>query len=150
MLVLYVDGDSCPVKDEIITVAQRHKMEVYIVSNSYLRPINSKLVKMILVAEGADVADDWIADHAVDKDIVITADILLAQRCLNNNASVINHTGKPFTNDNIGSAVAGRDLSAHLREIGVISGGNPTFQKKDRSKFLQALEETIQKIKRTI
>ncbi len=148
MLDIYVDADACPVKEEVIRVANRHKLEVFMVSNSYLRPINRSNIHLILVESGADVADDWIADRAKDGDIAITADILLAQRCLNNNADVINHNGKIFNEDNIGNAVAGRSLNAHLREVGEISSNNKAFTKQNRSDFLQSLENTIQKLKR--
>jgi len=149
MLDIYVDGDACPVKDEVVRVAERHGLNVYIVSNSWLRPINNPKIKMILVEAGPDVADDWIAERAKDGDIVITADILLADRCLKSDARVLAPTGKPFTQDNIGNAVAGRSLSAHLRELGEVSGNNPSFSKKDRSRFLQTLEENIQAVKRS-
>ncbi len=145
---IYVDGDACPVKEEVLRVAERHRLEVYMVSNSGLRPVNNPKVHMIKVDAGADVADDWIAERAGDGDIAITADILLADRCLKNKANVINPSGKPFTDDNIGSAVAGRSLSAYLRETGEMSGNNPSFTKQDRSRFLQALEQAIQAIKR--
>lgn len=148
MLDIYVDADACPVKEEVLRVAQRHGLEVYMVSNAYLRPINNPKVHMILVDAGPDVADDWIAERAGQGDIAITADILLADRCLKNGARAIGPTGKPFTDDNIGSKIAGRSLSAHLREIGEISGGNPSFAPKDRSRFLQSLEEAIQSVKR--
>lgn len=147
MLNIYVDGDACPVKEEVLRVALRHELEVYMVSNSYLRPINNRKVHIILVSAGADVADDWIAERAGAGDIVITADILLADRCLKNTSDVIGPTGKPFTADNIGNAIAGRGINAHLREMGVESI-NPPFSKKDRSRFLQTMEESIQKIKR--
>lgn len=148
MLDIYVDADACPVKEEVMRVANRHKLEVFMVSNSYLRPINRSNVHIILVESGADVADDWIAERAKDGDIAITADILLAQRCLQNNAEAINPNGKIFNDDNIGNAVAGRSLNAHLRETGEITSFNKAFTKKNRSDFLQSLENTIQTIKR--
>jgi len=148
MLDIYVDGDACPVKEEVLHVARRHGLEVYLVSNGYLRPINNRKVHIILVESGPDVADDWIAERIGDGDIAITADILLAQRCLKNSASAVGPTGKLFTEENIGNVVASRALNAHLREIGEISGGNSGFTKQDRSRFLQALEEVIQNIKR--
>ena len=148
MLDIYVDGDACPVKEEVVRVAERHNLEVYMVSNSGLRPVRNKKIHMIKVDAGADVADDWIAERASDGDIAITADILLADRCIKNEATVLSPAGKPFTDDNIGNAVAGRNLSAHLRETGEISGHNPSFSKQDRSRFLQALENAIQSIKR--
>lgn len=147
MLDIYIDADACPVKAEVLSVAERHELEVYIVSNSGLRPINNRKVHMVQVAAGADVADDWIAEHVTSGDIAITADILLADRCLKRGAEVLSPTGKPFTNENIGGAVAGRSVSAHLRELGEASH-NPSFSKQDRSRFLQTLENTIQTIKR--
>ena len=148
MLDIYVDADACPVKEEVMRVANRHKLEVFMVSNSYLRPINRSNVHIILVEQGADVADDWIAERAKEGDIAITADILLAQRCLQNNAEAINPNGKIFNDDNIGNAVAGRSLNAHLRETGEITSLNKAFTKKNRSDFLQSLENTIHTIKR--
>ena len=148
MLDIYVDADACPVKEEVLRVAERHGLEVYFVSNGYLRPINNRKVHIILVESGPDVADNWIAERIGDGDIAITSDILLAQRCLNNNASAVGPNGKLFTEENIGNVVAGRALNAHLRELGEISGGNASFSKQDRSRFLQALEEVIQHIKR--
>jgi len=148
MLDIYVDADACPVKEEVMRVANRHKLEVFMVSNSYLRPINRSNIHIILVEAGADVADDWIAERAKEGDIAITADILLAQRCLENKADAINPNGKVFNNDNIGNAVAGRSLNAHLRETGEITSFNKPFTKQNRSDFLQSLENTIQTIKR--
>lgn len=147
MLKIYVDADACPVKAEVLRVAERHGLEVYMVSNGGLRPVNDPNVHMVQVPSGADVADDWIVEHIEEKDIVITADILLADRCVKREASVVSPSGKPFTEDNIGNAVAGRSLSAHLRELGE-QGYNPGFTKQDRSRFLQVLEEVIQTTKR--
>jgi uncharacterized protein YaiI (UPF0178 family) len=148
VLTIYVDGDSCPVKEEVIRVAQRHGLEVYMVSNGGLRPSNNPRIHVIVVESGPDVADNWIAERAGDGDITITADILLADRCIKNNVSVINPNGQPFTEDNIGSAIAGRELNAYLREIGAISGHNASFTRQNRSLFLQSLEQAIQDIKR--
>lgn len=147
MLTIYIDADACPVKDEAIKVASRHALDIYMVSNSYLRPINHKKIHMILVNEGADAADDWIVDKTSDNDIVITSDILLAQRCIDKKSKVIKPNGKQFTDDNIGNAVANRSISAHLRELG-IETKNTAFSKQKRSQFLQTLEEVISKIKR--
>jgi uncharacterized protein YaiI (UPF0178 family) len=147
MLDIYVDGDACPVKEEVMRVARRHDLEVYMVSNACLRPVNNRKIHMILVEAGADIADDWIAERCADGDIVITADILLADRCIKNGSDVISPAGKPFTENNIGNAVAGRSMSAHLREMGIESS-NPPFSKQDRSRFLQSMEESIQKVKR--
>ena len=147
MLTLYIDGDACPVKAEALKVADRHKLEVFIVSNGGLRPINNPRVHMILVDAGADAADDWIAERAELGDIVVTADILLADRCIKNSAQVLKPNGKIFSDDNIGDTIAGRSVSAHLRELGG-STHNPTFSKQDRSQFLQTLDTVIQAIKR--
>jgi uncharacterized protein YaiI (UPF0178 family) len=147
MLTLYIDGDACPVKAETIKVAHRHGLEVYIVSNAGMRPIRHPKIHMILVESGADIADDWIAERASKGDICITADILLADRCLKNGAAALNPTGHAFTPNNIGNAIAGRSISAHLRELGEATHNAP-FSKQDRSRFLQNLEQTIQSIKR--
>jgi uncharacterized protein YaiI (UPF0178 family) len=147
---IYVDADACPVKDEIVRVAERHAMTVYMVSNSGMRPINPLLVKNIMVAEGPDAADDWIAERCGAGDVVVTADIPLASRCVANRAHVIGPTGKPFTPDNMGAVLATRDLMAHLRETGEVTGGGRPFAKQDRSRFLQALETAIQAAKRAV
>ncbi len=147
-IAIYVDADACPVKEEILRVAMRHQLEVFLVSNSWLNmPVNAKTHK-ILVEAGPDIADNWIEEHINANDIAITADILLAARCLKKGAKVIGTTGRAFNDDNIGVAKAMRDLSAHLRETGEANSYNPSFSKKDRSCFLQTLEETIQSIKR--
>lgn len=148
MLEIFVDGDACPVKDEVLKVAERHNMRVHMVSNSWLRTGAHPLVNLVVVAQGPDVADDWIVEHVGDGDIVVTADILLADRCLKNQARVIGPTGKLFNEDSIGMAVAMRDLNAHLRDSGEIRGGGPTFSKQDRSRFLGTLENEIQAQKR--
>ena len=148
MLDLYIDADACPVKEEALRVAMRHKLQVYMVSNSWINMPVSINVQKILVESGADIADDWIAERIKSGDIAITADILLADRCLKSGASVVGTTGREFNDDNIGAAKAKRDLSAHLRETGESSTYNPTFSKQDRSRFLQTLEKVIQDIKR--
>jgi uncharacterized protein YaiI (UPF0178 family) len=145
---IYVDGDACPVKAEVVRVAERHNTMVYIVSNAYMRLPDSPLVSRIVVDDGFDAADNWIADRAVRDDLVITADIPLAHRCVQQGASVIGPTGRPFDTQNIGNALAMRDLKSVLRESGEIRDHNPSFSKKDRSQFLQQLELTIQEIKR--
>ena len=147
MLNIYVDADSCPVKDEVLRIASRHGLEIYMVSNSWMLQVMGPKVHKVLVQAGADEADNWIAEHIEKNDIAVTADILLAQRCLKNRAYVVGPQGKNFTEDNIGMAVAMRGLNTHLREAGEISGYNHSFTKQDRSRFLQALEATIQKIK---
>ena len=148
MLEIFVDGDACPVKDEVERVAGRHGLTVHIVSNGGLRPSRHPLVKQVTVAASADAADDWIAEHAGEGDIVVTADIPLASRCLKKDVRVLGSTGKPFTEDGIGMALGMRELKRHLRE----STGNQTynagFTPKDRSRFLGALENEIQSLRR--
>ena len=148
MLIIYVDADACPVKEEVLRVATRHNLQVYLVSNGWLNMRVGANVQKILVESGADVADDWIAGRIGAGDIVITADILLADRCLKQGAHALGTTGKEFNDDGIGMAKAMRELSAHLRETGDIQGGNPAFSKQDRSRFLQTLETMVQRIKR--
>ena len=145
---IYVDADACPVKDEVLRVADRHDLPVHMVANSWMRLDDHPLINRVIVPEGPDAADDWIAERAGEKDIVITADIPLASRALTNGAAAIGPNGKPFTRDNIGMALAMRDLNSELRDTGVIRGGGPTFSKQDRSRFLNALENTVQAIKR--
>lgn len=146
---VYVDADACPVKDEVLKVASRHKWPIHMVSNSWMRLPETPLIHRIVVPEGPDAADDWIAEHAGDGDIVITNDIPLASRCLVLGAQALRPTGRAFTENNIGMGLAMRDLSAHLRETGEISGGPTIFTKKDRSQFLSAMENAIQAICRT-
>jgi uncharacterized protein YaiI (UPF0178 family) len=149
MLEIFVDGDACPVKQEVETVATRHALTVHIVSNGGLRPSRNPLVKSVTVAEGADAADDWIAEHIDTGDIAITADIPLAARCLKKGARVVSPTGKPFTETTIGMALGMRDLNRHLREATGNQTFNAGFTKQDRSRFLGALENEIQAVKRT-
>jgi len=144
MTELYVDADACPVKDEVMRVARRHGVAVHIVGNSWLRLGDDPLIHQVVVPQGPDVADDWIAERAHAGDIVITADIHLAARCVKAGARVLGHTGKPFTEEGIGMAVAMRDLMTHLRDTGEITGGGASFAKKDRSNFLNALEVAVQ------
>jgi len=145
---IYIDADACPVKDEVLRVAGRHGLEIFMVGNSWMRKAAAPNVHGIVVPEGPDAADDWIAEHAAGDDIVITSDIPLADRCLKNGASVLGPTGKPFTEDGIGMALAMRDLNAQLRETGEIKGYNAAFTNKDRSRFLEALENVVQRLKR--
>ena len=144
----YVDADACPVKDEVIKVALRHQWRVHFVSNSFMRLPEGPLVHRVVVTEGPDVADDWIAERAGPGDIAITADIALAARCLKAGAKAIGPTGKPFDQGSIGMALAMRDLQSHLRETGESRGFNPSFTPKDRSRFLEALEHAVQAVKR--
>ena len=145
---IYVDADACPVKDEVLKVAYRHALRVHMVSNAWFRLDNSPLINRVVVDEGPDVADDWIAERIQGDDIAITGDIPLAARCLEVGARVLGPTGKPFNGNNIGMSLAMRDLKATLRETGEITGGAPPFAKKDRSRFLQALEDAVQAIRR--
>ncbi len=145
---LYIDADACPVKDEAVRVGERHGLEIVFVSNAWMRLPEGPLIKRVVVSDGADAADDWIAERVAKGDIVVTADIPLASRCLKAGARVIGNTGKPFTEANIGQALAMRDFSRHLRETGESKGYNAGFTRADRSRFLQALEEAVQAIKR--
>ncbi len=149
MLIIYVDADACPVKEEIFRVAARHKLQVYLVSNSSLNMNVDENVHKIRVNDDFDAADNWIVERITIGDIVITTDILLADRCLKNGACAMSPTGKVFNNDNIGAAKVMRELRAYLRETGVAPSYNAAFSKQKRSHFLQALEEIIQSIKRS-
>ena len=143
MTKIYVDGDACPVKDEIIRVAERYAVPVVIVSNGGLRPSRDPMIQHVIVPHGADEADNWIADEISEGDVAVTADIPLAQRCLDKKAKVLGPTGKPFTDENIGMAIAMRGLKQDLRESGEIKGYNPGFTKADRSNFLQVLDRLL-------
>ncbi len=145
---IYVDADACPVKDEIVRVAARHDVAVHFVSNAWMRLPESPLVSRVVVPEGPDVADNWIAEHAVKGDIVVTQDIPLAGRCVKSGAIVLSPSGKVLRDANIGMAVAMRDLMKDLRDTGVVQTYNPGFTPRDRSQFLQALEQTVQDVKR--
>jgi uncharacterized protein len=141
---IYVDADACPVKSEVLRVANRHDLVVHMVSNSWMRLDESPLIKRVIVGDGADAADDWIAEHVTPSDIVVTADILLAARVLKSGAQCIGPTGKAFSDANIGMALAMRDMQRHLRETGESRGYNAVFTPRDRSQFLQALENAVQ------
>lgn len=145
---IYIDADACPVKDEAVRVAERHGLTIHFVSNAWMRLAEGPLIARVVVPEGPDTADNWIAERAGKGDIVITADIPLAARCLAAGARVIGPTGKPFTEAGIGMALAMRDLSRHLRETGESKGYNASFTRADRSRFLQAMEEVVQAIER--
>ena len=136
-------------KDEAAKVAARHGLVIHYVSNSHMRLPFGDNVRRVVVSDGADAADDWIAEQAGAGDIVVTADIPLASRAIKEGAKVISHVGKPFTEDSIGMALAMRDLMAQLRETGEMRGSNPVFTPKDRSNFLQGLENAIQLAKRS-
>ena len=144
-----VDGDACPVKEEIYKVAFRHEVPVTLVTNSFLRIPQHPLLKRVTVSDGFDAADDWIAEAADAKSVVVTADILLADRCLKAGATVLAPTGKPFTTASIGSAIAVRAIMADLRAGGDQIGGAAPFSKQDRSRFLQALDQALVALKRS-
>ena len=148
MLHIYIDADACPVKQEVYRVAKRYRLDVTLVTNSWMRVPDERWIALEVVGEGFDAADDWIVEQVQPHDIVITADIPLASRCIKEGARVIGTTGKPFTEDNIGSALAIRDLLSELRGAGEITGGPPPLQKRDRSRFLQQLDEVIQSLRR--
>lgn len=148
MIHIWVDADACPVKEEIYKVAFRHGVPVTIVSNSPIRIPAHELLDRVVVSDGFDAADDWIAERADSKAICITADILLADRCLKAGASVLSSNGKPFTTSSIGSAIAVRAIMADLRAGGDAIGGPPPFSKADRSRFLSALDEMVVRLKR--
>ncbi len=144
MSEIYVDADACPVKDEVVKVAERHGLKTILVSDGGIRPHSSPMVRIVVVARGPDAADDWIAENIRAGDIAVTNDIPLADRCLKSGAAAIRPDGKVFTDDSIGMAMATRELMAGLREAGQITGGPPPFSKKDRSRFLQTLDTAVQ------
>ena len=145
---ILVDADACPVKDEIYKVAWRHEVPVTIVANSHFRIPVHPLIARIVVDDGFDAADDWIADAADATAIVITADILLADRALKAGATVLAPTGKAFTTASIGGAIATRAIMADLRAGGDVIGGPAPFQKSDRSRFLSALDAALVRLRR--
>jgi len=147
---IFVDADACPVKEEVLRVAARHAVKVTLVANSGLRPSRDPLVAHVLVPQGADAADDWIAAQAGLHDIVVTADIPLARRALDKGAMVLGPTGRPFTSASIGMALAMRELNQHLRETGESRGFNAAFTRRDRSAFLQALDEAVVRARRQL
>lgn len=148
MLELFIDGDACPVKQEVERVAARHGLTVHLVSNGGLRPSANPLFHIVIVNDGPDAADNWIAEKISDRDIAITADIPLAARCLEKGARVVSPAGKPFTEGGIGLALGMRDLHRHLREATGSQTYNSAFTKRDRSRFLDALENEIQAVRR--
>jgi len=145
---ILVDADACPVKDEVYKVAWRHEVPVRVVSNARIRVPDHPLIERVLVSDAFDAADDWIAEQANARAVVITGDILLADRCLKAGATVIGHNGKPFTAASIGGAIATRAIMADLRAGGDAIGGPAPFAKADRSRFLQALDEALVRLSR--
>jgi len=146
MTDIYVDGDACPVREEVYRVAARLHLKVFVVSNGSrpLRPPRLPNVEMVMVGEQADAADDWIAKRVTERDVCVTADIPLAARCLAKGARVVPPSGRPFTAENIGNALAGRELARHLRELGAGRGGPAPMTRHDRSRFLSALDAAVQ------
>ncbi len=144
---IYIDADACPVKDETIRVAARHDLKTFMVSDGGIRPSASPLVELVIVAQGADAADDWIAEHIAKADICVTNDIPLAARCLEKGALAIKANGEMFTETGIGMALANRELMQSLRERGKITGGPRPFAKSDQSRFLNKLETAVAEAK---
>ncbi|NBW74448.1 MAG: YaiI/YqxD family protein [Sphingomonadaceae bacterium] len=147
-LRILVDADACPVKEEIYKVAFRRQVPVHVVSNMRLRVPDHPLIARVTVSDAFDAADDWIAERADARAVVVTSDILLADRCLKAGATVLSSTGKPFTHASIGSAIATRAIMADLRAGGDAIGGPAPFAKTDRSRFLQALDEALVRLAR--
>ncbi|MBL6934686.1 MAG: YaiI/YqxD family protein [Alphaproteobacteria bacterium] len=141
---IYIDADACPVRDETLRVAERHGLKTFMVSDGGIRPPRDPLVELVVVAHGADAADDWIAEHIQSSDICVTNDIPLAARCLERGAFVLRTDGEPFTENSIGMALAQRQLMQNLRDSGEVTGGPPPFAKSHRSQFLDRLETIVQ------
>jgi uncharacterized protein YaiI (UPF0178 family) len=148
LLKIFIDADGCPVKEEVYRVARRYGLEVALVANSRMRVPADATIEMVVVDGKFDAADDWIVEHAGESDVVVTADIPLASRCLKNGAMALRPTGREFTEENIGEALATRELMSHLRDLGSMTGGPPPFENRDRSRFLHRLDEMIQSIRR--
>jgi len=145
---IYVDADACPVKAEIYRVAERYQLKVFVVSNSYLNVPRDPRIERVVVSDSFDAADHWIAERVGPDDVVVTADIPLADRCLKAGAAVIGNTGVAFTTASIGMAMANRELLSNLRAMGEVMGGPRPMAQRDRSRFLSALDEAIQRIRR--
>ncbi len=148
MTRIFVDADGCPVKEEVYRVARRHGLRVVLAANTRMRVPEGGGVELVVVDGQFDAADDWIVSQVTPEDIVVTGDIPLASRCLEKEASVVGPKGRIFTADSIGEAMASRALMSHLRDMGNITGGPAPFGPKDRSRFLQGLEEVIQAVRR--
>jgi len=143
---IYVDADACPVKHEVCRVAQRYRLRVIFVANTRMRIPEYEAASLVVVGDALDAADEWIVEHIAVDDIVITTDIPLASRCVGI-ARVLGPTGRRFTQANVGPALATRDLLSDLRGSGEMIGGPPPFQKRDRSRFLQSLDQAVQDVK---
>ena len=147
---IFVDADACPVKAEVYRVAERYGLKVLVVANSYMNVPRSDMIERVIVNDGPDAADHWIAERAGPSDIVITADIPLAGRCVRKGATVIGPTGKPFTDDSIGMALATRDLLTDLRSAGATTRGPPPLSRQDISRFLSALDLAVVRLQRKL
>ena len=147
---IFVDADACPVKAEVYRVAERYGLKVFVVANSYMNVPRSDMIERVIVSDGPDVADDWIVERAGPTDIVITADIPLAGRCVRKGAAVIGSTGKPFSDDSIGMALATRDLLTDLRSAGATTRGPPPLSRQDISRFLSALDLAVTRLQRKL
>ncbi len=147
---IFVDADACPVRPEIYRVAERYGLKVFVVANSFMAVPRSDMIERVIVSEGPHIADNWIVERAGGTDIVITADIPLAARCVKNGATVIGPTGKPFTDDSIGMVLATRDLMTDLRSAGATTRGPPPLSRQDISRFLSALDLAVVKLKRKL
>jgi uncharacterized protein YaiI (UPF0178 family) len=145
---ILIDADGCPVKEEVYRVASRYGLDVKVVANSWMRVPHRDGIELVVVGDRFDAADDWIADQAGERDIVISADIPLAARCLEKGARVLGPTGRLFDQDNIGDLLASRELMSQLRDMGTVTGGPAPFDKKDRSRFLQSLDRTVHSLRR--
>lgn len=148
MTEIFIDADACPVKDEVYKVAARYALKTFVVANSFMQVPVSPRIERVIVEAGPDAADDWIADRAGPGDIVVTTDIPLASRALQAGAQALAPNGRPFTTDSIGQALAQRALMDHLRSTGEITGGPRPFERRDRSQFLQALDEMVHRARR--
>jgi hypothetical protein len=144
LITIYIDADGCPVKNEVYRVAKRFGLKVCLVSNSRMGIPQEELFELVIVNEGFNAADDWIVEQVRDNDVVISADIPLAARCLEKDARVIDPRGRVFTKESIGDALANRELMAYLRDMGNMTGGPAPFEKRDRSRFLQRLDDVLQ------
>lgn len=147
---IFVDADACPVKNEVYKVAERYGLKVFIVANSFMNVPRSDMIERVIVPDGPDIADNWIAERAGGSDIVITADIPLAGRCVRNGAVVISPTGKPFDDNSIGMALATRDLMTDLRSAGATTRGPPPLSRQDLSRFLSAMDLAVTRLRRKL
>ena len=150
MTRIFVDADACPVREEVYRVAARTKLDVLVVHNGSrpIRPPQQPGVQVVIVADGPDAADDWIAERITAEDICVTADIPLAKRCLEKGARALGHTGRTWTDDNIGSALAGREIARYLREVGAGGGGHAALTQADKSRFSTALDAAVTQARR--